>query len=202
MFEANPSPAPVLLESIQRKRECFETSMKSPIFLTATAVASLMVCAASAQSMGTKSADSTFAMKSAQGGMAEVELGNLAVQKASSQKVKQFGQQMVEDHTKANEELKTIAAGKGITLPSKIDPPSQATQKHLSMMTGAAFDRAYMEDMVKDHQKDVAEFQKEADSGTDPDLKAFAAKTLPTLQQHLKMAQETLSSVKSGGSMQ
>jgi putative membrane protein len=146
-----------------------------------------------------KTADNTFVTKAAQGGMAEVELGRLATERAANAKVKQFGQQMVDDHTKANDELKSIASGKGVTLPSMLDSKDQATKNKLSSLQGAAFDRAYMEDMVSDHEKDIAEFQREADHGTDADMKAFASKTLPTLQHHLQMAKDALADVKSSG---
>lgn len=136
-------------------------------------------------------ADQQFMMKAAQGGMAEVELGNLAKEHASSQAVKDFGRHMVDDHSKANDELKSLAARKNVTLPGSIDAKDQATKDRLSKMNGAAFDKAYMRDMVMDHKKDVAEFQKEANSGMDPDVKNWASKTLPTLQQHLQMAQST-----------
>jgi putative membrane protein len=141
-------------------------------------------------------ADNTFIMKAAQGGMAEVELGKLAQANASSDAVKQFGQRMVDDHSKANDELKRIAADKGVTLPSGPDAKSQATKDRLSKLTGKEFDRAYMEDMVKDHREDVAEFKKEANSGKDSEVKGFASKTLPTLEEHLKLAEQTLSSTK------
>lgn len=136
-------------------------------------------------------ADQQFMMKAAQGGMAEVQLGNLAKDHASSQAVKDFGQHMVDDHTKANDELKDLASRKNVTLPSAVDAKDQATMDRLSKLNGAAFDRAYMKDMVMDHKKDVAEFQKEANSGRDSDVKSWASKTLPTLQQHLQMAQST-----------
>lgn len=152
---------------------------------------------ASAQSADRlKRADSTFITNAAQGGMAEVEMGRLAVQKASNNTVKQFGQHMVDDHTKAGEELKAVAAQKGVTAPSTVNAKQKATMDRLSALSGAAFDRAYMDDMVKDHQEDVAEFQREANGGSDADVKAFAAKTLPTLQSHLKMAQDTYAQVK------
>jgi len=140
---------------------------------------------------GTKmsSADRKFVLAAAHGGMAEVELGQLATKNGSSDAVKQFGQRMVEDHGKANEELKQLAAGKGITLPTSLDKKHKQTYSHMSRLTGQNFDHAYAADMVKDHQKDVSEFEKEATSGTDPDVKAWAAKTLPTLQEHLRMAQ-------------
>ena len=151
--------------------------------------------AQSKQSANRLAADNDFVMKAAQGGMAEVELGNLAVKQASSSKVKQFGQRMVDDHSKANDELKQVASTKGVTLPTTIGAKHQATVNRLSKMSGAEFDKAYMQDMVKDHQEDVAEFKRESTSGDDPDVKAFAAKTLPTLQEHLKMAQDTMKQV-------
>ena len=139
--------------------------------------------------------DSPFVTKAAHGGVAEVELGKLATQRASSEKVKQFGQRMVDDHSKANNELKSLAASKGMSVSSSMDSESKSTKKRLSALHGSAFDKAYMEDMVKDHEEDVAEFQKEADQGTDSDMKSFAAKTLPTLKEHLRMAQDTLETV-------
>jgi putative membrane protein len=140
--------------------------------------------------------DSAFVTKAAQGGMAEVELGNLAQQNGSSDTVKQFGKRMVGDHTKANDELKTLASDKGVSLPTALDAKSQATKDRLSKLSGAAFDRAYMQDMVTDHQQDVAEFRKQSTRGTDPDLKAFASKTLPTLEEHLKLARTGLAEVR------
>ncbi len=142
------------------------------------------------------SPDNTWITKAAQGGMAEVELGKLAQSNASSDAVKQFGQRMVDDHTKAGEELARIAADKGITLPTGLDAKNQATKDRLSKLTGKEFDRAYMQDMVKDHRGDVAEFKKEAASGKDPEVKAFASKTLPTLEEHLKLAEQTLASTR------
>lgn len=144
------------------------------------------------------SGDSTFATKAAQGGMAEVKLGELAKEKASSQAVKDFGQRMIDDHTKANDELKNLAGRKGITLPSRLDAKDQATYDRLSKLSGPAFDRAYMRDMVSDHRTDVNEFKREAASGTDSDLKAFAAKTAPTLEEHLRMAESTDNEVRTG----
>lgn len=112
--------------------------------------------------------DSTFATKAAQGGMAEMQLGQLATQNASNADVKTFGQHMVDDHTKANDQLKQIAAQKGMTLPTSMDGKDQATYDRLSKMHGAEFDRAYMNDMVKDHQTDIAEFNREANHGRRP----------------------------------
>ncbi len=133
-------------------------------------------------------ADQTFVKKAAQGGMAEVELGKLATQKASSEDVKKFGQRMVDDHTKANDQLKQIAGNKGVTLPTDLDSKDQALKDRLSKLDGEKFDQAYMKNMVRDHTKDVSEFRKESTSGKDSDLKSFASQTLPTLEDHLKEA--------------
>ena len=134
--------------------------------------------------------DNSFAKDAAEGGMAEVKMGQLAQTNAMNAKVKMFGERMVTDHTKMGDELKGVASRKNITLPSDISSKQQSTYKTLSAKTGADFDKAYISDMVKDHEEDIAAFQKEANSGTDEDLKAFASKALPTLQEHLKMAQD------------
>jgi len=134
------------------------------------------------------SQDRNFLMDAAEGGMLEVELGRVAAQKGASEAVKQFGQKMVDDHGQANTELMSIATSKGVTLPTELDEKHRAHVTKLSGMTGAEFDREYSKMMLSDHNKDVSEFEKESTKGADPDLKAFAAKTLPTLQQHLEMA--------------
>lgn len=153
----------------------------------------------SAKTMMVKGADQKFVMEASQGGMTEVKLGKLAQDKASSADVKQFGQRMVDDHTKAGDQLKSIASTKGITVPSDIGAKNQSMYDQLSKLSGAQFDAAYMKHMTADHKKDVAEFQKEANSGKDADIKGFASQTLPTLQEHLKMAQDVSAKV-SGGS--
>ena len=144
-------------------------------------------------------ADKDFAQKAAIGGLAEVQLGTLAQQKASNAQVKQFGSHMVEDHSKANDELKQIASAKGLALPTDLDATHKSKVAKMEKLSGAEFDRAYMDEMVADHKKDVAEFRKQSTSGKDNDLKAFAGKTLPTLEAHLKMAQSTDAAVKNGG---
>ena len=144
-------------------------------------------------------ADQKFVMDAAKGGMAEVELGKLAADKASSSDVKKFGQRMVDDHGKANDELKKLAQNKNITLPTAVDAQDKATIDRLSKLSGDAFDRAYMQAMLKDHRKDVSEFRTESKSGKDPDVKAWASKTLPTLEEHLKMAQDTNKAVGTSG---
>jgi putative membrane protein len=139
-----------------------------------------------------QTSDQHFMKEAAAGGMAEVEMGQMAADKASSPEVKEFGQRMVKDHSQANDQLKQIAMQKGVTLPSSPSAKDEMTKKRLSKMSGEAFDQAYMSDMVKDHQKDIAAFQKESASGKDPDVKQFASQTLPTLKDHLKQA-ETVS---------
>jgi putative membrane protein len=140
-------------------------------------------------------ADTHFAKEAAQGGMAEVKLGQLAQDKGSNDSVKNFGKRMVDDHSKAGDKLKDVASQENITLPTDISAKDQATYDRLSKLNGAAFDRAYARDMVKDHQTDVAAFQKEANSGKVDSLKSFASETLPTLQDHLKEAKEMMKSV-------
>lgn len=132
--------------------------------------------------------DHDFMMEAVMGGMEEVELGRVAAQKGSSDAVKQFGQRMVDDHSKANSELMSLASSKGVTLPTALDEKHQKEVAKLSAMSGAEFDRAYSKMMLSDHNKDVSEFEKQSTKATDPDLKAFASKTLPTLQEHLSMA--------------
>jgi putative membrane protein len=134
--------------------------------------------------------DRKFVRAAAQGGMAEVELGKLAVEKGSSDEVKKFGQRMVDDHSKAGDQLKQIASEKGITVPQQLSAKDRALKDRLSKLSGEDFDKAYMSDMVKDHTQDVADFQRESSSGADSDIKDFAAKTLPTIQDHLRQAKE------------
>ncbi|MFN6476240.1 DUF4142 domain-containing protein [Nostoc sp. DedQUE07] len=143
------------------------------------------------------SADRQFITQAAQDGLAEVQLGQLALQRGASNVVKQFGQHMVEDHTQANNQLKQLAAQKGVTLPTTIGAKNQQVKQRLSKLSGANFDRQYLNQMLQAHQKDVAAFQTEAEQGQDADVKAFAAQTLPTLQQHL---QEVSSLVNPGSS--
>ncbi|HEX8170745.1 MAG TPA: DUF4142 domain-containing protein [Thermoanaerobaculia bacterium] len=140
--------------------------------------------------------DKQFVSEAGMGGMAEVQMGNLAVQKASSEDVRQFGQRMVTDHSKANAELSQMATAKGLALPTELGGDHKSALEHLSSLTGAEFDKAYMEHMVSDHQKDTAEFEKASQSAQDADIKAWAAKTLPTLQEHLRLAQTVQAKVR------
>jgi len=142
------------------------------------------------------SPDNAFVQKAAAGGMAEVEMGKLAQDKATNGQVKQFGARMVQDHGKANDELKQLAGAKGVQLPAGPGAEAQAKMKKMQGMSGAAFDKHYMDDMVADHKKDIAAFESEAKSGKDPEVKAFAQKTLPTLKEHLQLAQQAQAAVK------
>ncbi|HEX3560937.1 MAG TPA: DUF4142 domain-containing protein [Pyrinomonadaceae bacterium] len=133
--------------------------------------------------------DTKFAMEAAMGGMAEVELGRVAAQKGASDEVRQFGQRMVDDHSKANQDLMQVASAKGLTLPTALDAKHQADVQKLSALSGDKFDKEYVGMMVKDHKEDVADFQKESTGGADADLKSFASRTLPVIQDHLQMIQ-------------
>jgi putative membrane protein len=135
--------------------------------------------------------DKEFVTMAGMGGLAEVQMGNLALQKASSADVKAFAQRMVADHSKANAELAEFATAKGLALATELGGDPRAALEHLTSLSGAAFDKAYMTHMVEDHEKDVAEFDKASTSATDADLKAWAGRTLPTLKEHLEMAKQT-----------
>ena len=148
---------------------------------------------------GSKKMDDVFAKKAAAGGMAEVEMGKLAADKATNDDVKAFGKRMVDDHTKAGEQLKQIAEQEKIQLPTDLSAKDKAEKDRLSKLSGAAFDRAYINHMVTDHKKDVADFQKEANNGQDEAIKNFAQQTLPTLQDHLKQAEDAQAKVRASG---
>ncbi len=140
--------------------------------------------------------DKKFVKDAALGGMTEVELGKLAAQKASSDAVKQFGQKMVDDHTKANDELKQIASKESISVPDSLDSKHQSRIDKLAKLSGPDFDKAYIKDQVKDHQSDVTDFKNEAQYGSDPNVKQFATSTLPTLEEHLSTVKELNKSAK------
>ena len=136
--------------------------------------------------------DSTFASKAAEGGMAEVRMAQLAQTKAQSQKVKDLANRLYSDHTKANDELKVVAAKGNMTLPSAMSMKEQREYNKLQALSGADFDREYVNYEIKEHKEDISEFQHEADHGMNPDVKAWASKTLPTLREHLNMAENAL----------
>ena len=127
--------------------------------------------------------------------MAEVEFGKLAVQKAYSDDVKQFGQRMIDDHSKANNNLKQVASALGVNLPQHLSAKDEATKERLAKLAGDQFDKAYVRDMVKNHKADVAAFRTESSTGRDASLKSFAMQLLPTLRDHLKNAENIESKV-------
>ena len=135
------------------------------------------------------SSDKKFIMETAQGGMMEVELAKLAVEKASNDEVKQYAQRLVDDHTKANDELTQLASQKGVVIPHDEKAMMKGKDK-LSKLSGADFDREFMSMMIKDHTKEVKEFEDVSAKAKDTDVKDWAAKTLPTLREHLQMARD------------
>jgi putative membrane protein len=170
---------------------CLPTSSRAisqypPLRTGANAPAPSAKPAAGSNKAGGKlsAADKTFMMNAAKGGMMEVEWGKLAAQNAQNADVKKFGNRMVTDHSKANSELMALAKEEGVTLPGAKSPGKWKS------------DKDYMDMMVKDHEADLAEFQKEAQGGTDPDLKAFAAKYSKVVQEHLNMAKQTQGKLK------
>jgi putative membrane protein len=139
--------------------------------------------------MGASVPDSAFYKDAAEGGLAEVQLGKLAQEKAANPAVKDFGAMMVSDHSAANAKLTAIASAKNIELPKSPSVAQMATKGKLMLLSGDTFDKAYIKDMIADHEDDIALFKKEAQSGQDPDAKAYAIATLPTLEAHLKKIQ-------------
>jgi len=135
-------------------------------------------------------ADEQFVMKASAAGLAEVNLGNLGAQKGNSAEVKKFGQRMVDDHTKANKELATIADKKRYKIAERMDKTHQDAADKLAKLQGNEFDREFIRQMVKDHEEAVALFTAKAKDASDETLKEFAAKTLPTLKEHQKMVQD------------
>lgn len=135
--------------------------------------------------------DRDFAKEAAIGGKLEVDLGKVAESKGENQAVKDFGKRMVDDHSKANDKFAALAKDLQLTLPTSLDQKSKDAEDRLSKLSGSQFDHDYIADMVKDHQEDIVLFQKETASGGNAQIKSFASDTLPMLQQHLKMAQDT-----------
>jgi putative membrane protein len=150
------------------------------------------------QNQGTASLsaqDRKFVMDAAQGGMAEVELGQLAIERAVNADVKAFARRMVDDHTAANEKLKQVAREKSVTLPTELSAEHKQHRDKLAKATGAEFDKMYMSHMVKDHEKTVADFEKETKNGQDAAVRAFAQQTLPTLNEHLELTHQLATKV-------
>ena len=139
-------------------------------------------------------------MKAAQHGKAEVELGRLAAEKGNAAAVKQLGERLATDHGKANEELTQLAQQKGVTLPREPESAHKKAKDRLSKLTGEAFDREFAQQMVRDHDSDVRDFDRESKNAKDADLKAWAGKTLPVLKEHQTKARELAASMKTASS--
>jgi putative membrane protein len=144
------------------------------------------------------SSDAAFVKEAAQGGLLEVELGKIAQTKASDDKVKEFGKKMEQDHGKANQDLTKLAADKGVQIANELDSKHKSTVTKLEKLSGAKFDKAYMDAMVSDHKTDVKKFTSESEKGKDADVKKFATDTLPTLKSHLQLAESTAKEIKDG----
>lgn len=140
--------------------------------------------------------DMKFAVFAADAGMKEVQLGKIAQKNGSTPQVKELGRKMVEDHTKANDELKALASKKNITLPTKMSEKNQNDYEKLAKLQGTEFDKAYTKAMVKDHEMVIEAYEKEAEKGEDLELKAWANAQLPALKHHLEMFEESPSATK------
>jgi putative membrane protein len=134
--------------------------------------------------------DRMFVTKAMQGSMAEVQLGQLTLQKSNNDQVKQFAQRMIDDHTKLNEQMKPVAQQLGVAVPEQVSKKDRNTMTKLQALSGPAYDQAYIKDMVKDHKQDLSEFQAEASSGQDQTVKDAAAQGSKVIAQHLQMAQQ------------
>ena len=176
------------------------TLIKSVVIVLAMSLPVGLALAADSKTSSSKlsSSDSAFIKEAAQGGMMEVELGKAAQDKASNEKVKDFGKRMEQDHSKANDELKSWASSNNVTLPTEENAQQKAMHDKLAKMSGDAFDRAYASHMVADHAKAVGSFQHASKTAANADLKAWAAKTLPTLEEHQKQARTVNAKVKGG----
>jgi putative membrane protein len=142
-------------------------------------------------------ADKIFMTDAAEGGLAEVQIGQMAQQKGSSQEVKDFGRRLEQDHQKANDQLKTIAQQRHFSLPTDTDAKHKAAIAKLNGLSGAEFDKVFGRMMVKDHREDIKKFERESNNGMDTDLKNFASSNLPTLKEHLQMAEQINGSTRS-----
>jgi putative membrane protein len=134
--------------------------------------------------------DKMFVRKAMQGGMAEVQLGQLTLQKSSNDQVKQFAQRMIDDHTKLNDQMKPVAQQLGVSAPNQVSKKDRAAMAKLQTLSGSAYDEAYIRDMVKDHKQDLSDFQSEASSGQDQTVKDAATQGSQVISQHLQMIEQ------------
>jgi putative membrane protein len=150
----------------------------------------------SKQVVNVEKGDAQFAIEAASGGMTEVELGKMAEQKATDRMLKNLGAMMVKDHSKADDKLQALAKAKNINLPNEPNTGDQQTIDKLMKLSGRDFDKAYISDMIDDHKNDIKEFKYASKNCNDPDIKHFAAKTLPVLQNHLDAINEVRANMK------
>jgi putative membrane protein len=165
----------------------------APILALTLALAAFPAAAQQASKTELSRQDRNFAEHAMAGGMMEVQLGKLADQRAQNEGVKRFGQRMVTDHSKANQKLSELGSRLGLSAPADLPREQQRTVEKLAGLSGAEFDRAYMAAMIDDHKKDIGEFRKQAEKGDNAELKGMAQETLPTLEQHLRLAEDTQS---------
>jgi putative membrane protein len=151
---------------------------------------SLLVAAGTAYAASLSNADRQFLMTATKGDMREVQEGQMAENQASSACVKDLARTLVQDHNQNYQQLSDLAAKSGVSLPKGTDTANDPTMRQLTGVTGPAFDRQFAHDEVATHRQVIAEFKHEAEYGQDPDVKAFAAQTIPVLEKHLRMAEE------------
>lgn len=164
--------------------------MNARLILGTISCAAILGVGTLAMAQKATDADKDFTKTAMEGSNGEVTLGQLAEQKSNSADVKHFGEKMVTDHQKLNEDMTPVAQGMGITPPSGTSISDKAEEAKLKMMSGDSFDKAYIKEMVEDHRKDLAQFRKEAASAADPDLKKAAQHGVTVISEHLRMAEK------------
>ena len=164
----------------------FTTNSASRLGMALMAMGFLLAAPYAKAQTAVSKADTNFILAAAQGGMTEVKLGELAAQKGTRADVKEFGQMMVKDHTAINDDMKALAAQKGVTLPDSLDAKHQAMVDKMTALTGAEFDAAYIKGMIKDHKMDAKEFKAESAATKDADVKSFVDKSILVVEAHLQ----------------
>jgi putative membrane protein len=163
--------------------------------LTATAAAFLPASGAQSAKQDAQHAAQSFLQRAAEGQQAEIVLGQLASERAGDRQVKQFGAQMIEDHRKASAEIRQLASKEGVVLPTQLTGKHKDKQEQFARLSGSEFDRAYIEYMLRDHRKDVKEFERTVKAIKDPQVQQWAEGTLPLLKAHLRQAQQLASAI-------
>src|ERR1039457_6792527 len=161
-------------------------SASATLGMTLLAVGLLIAVPGANAASTVSAADQGFILAAAQGGMTEVKLGELISKNGKRDDVKEFGQMMVKDHTAINDDLKSLAAQKGVTLPDSLDAKHQGMVDKMAALTGSKFDHAYITGMIKDHKMDAKEFKAESAETKDADIKSFVDKSIPVVDEHLK----------------